>query len=55
MSRNFLLCVIDRTMRDGQYKCHLVSINLGDILLTLIAHGVFYMKKHIYTLNMTCF
>ena len=26
-SGNYLRCVIDRTMRDGQYKCHHVSIN----------------------------
>ena len=60
-SGNYLRCVIDRTMRDGQYKCHHVRINLVDfffffhVSLTLITHCVFYMKKnvHVYTLNIT--
>ena len=29
----YLRCVIDRTMRDRQYKCHHVSINLVDIFI----------------------
>ena len=33
VSRNYLRCVIDRTMRDGHYKCHHVSINLVDIFI----------------------
>ena len=30
---NYLRCPIDRTMRDGQYKCHHVSINLVNIFI----------------------
>ena len=32
---NYLRCVIDRTVRDGQYKCHHMSINLVGIFMFL--------------------
>ena len=33
VSGNYLHCAIDRTMRNGQYKCHHVSINLVNIFM----------------------
>ena len=54
VSGNHLRCVIDRTMRDGQYKmppCEHKFSRYFHGSLTLITHCVFYMKKNIYTLK----
>ena len=50
VSENYLRRVIDMIMRDRQYKCHHVSINLVDIFMLLDFNNTLcplYVEKYI--------